>query len=226
MTTPSGHMEVSGPSGRPLEWTMIGRPHYNEVVSGDAWALLGPEDCQTFVMVDGAGHGPMANAAASRAIESISRGIKEDVARPLQRLMRECHVALAGTRGAAVALLRVEPRQGISSFCGVGNIASALLPKKHNSGISLPGTVGYRIPTVRVFDSPFVPGDVWWLWTDGLSSRMATERFHSEPTHVAARRALAEFGRREDDATVMVLRFATRAPISITPMTPVEPSGV
>jgi hypothetical protein len=200
---------MSGPSRSWLEWSVAGRALDGEELSGDAWGTFGPEARTTFAVVDGAGHGGPANRAALRALESIGDAVGKSDGEELGRVMRDCHAALVGTRGAAVAILRLDMEQRKATFCGVGNVALRVHPPRRNCGVSLPGTVGYRLPTVRVFEADLILGDLWWMWTDGLSARTLPDRYRLDPPHLAAQRALQDFGSRADDATVMVIRVAS-----------------
>lgn len=206
-----GAVAVSVP-GQLLDWAAVGRAFAGEELSGDGWGAFGPPECTTFALVDGAGHGPLAHRAATRALEAVQRTASADAREPLQRVMRACHVALSGTRGAAVALLRLDLDRRTASFCGVGNIVLHAAPPRHNCGVSLPGTVGFQLRSVRVFETELRSGDAWWLCTDGISSRMTLGGLWDAPPIVSARRLLEDFGGKDDDATVLAVRLGALGP--------------
>ncbi|APR88086.1 Anti-sigma B factor RsbT / Phosphoserine phosphatase RsbX [Minicystis rosea] len=195
-----------------LEWSVAMRPIDGETLCGDAFRAFGPDERATFAMVDGAGHGPEASHAAEQALTAIEHALGPDGTGALDRVMHACHAALARTRGASVALLQICAPLGRAAFSGVGNIALHVYPPRRHGGISFPGTVGYRLPTVRVFDLELARGDVWLMSTDGLSSHVSIDRYRDDPAAFVARRALADFGRRTDDATAAAIRVLSAGP--------------
>lgn len=219
MTT-TGETSTPGGPARWIDLAVAGRHMQGEQVSGDMFHAFGEPPYVTCAMIDGAGHGPQARQAAERALDTIGRSLTPDPTVSLDRLMRACHVALGGTRGAPVGLLRLHAGLGLAWFCGVGNIALHRLPSRKPGAFSLPGTVGYRLPAVRVFELGLSVGDLWALSTDGLSSRMTLEAFGRDQAAAAAHRMLTAFGRTSDDATVAAIRVLAIGPPPTTPVPP------
>ncbi len=201
--------------GLPTESCEIGgvcRPHQACAVAGDAWRVFEDPTGLTVLVVDGVGHGPEAESAAQRAVEVVTSALAASPATGLDGLLQACHVALQGTRGAAVALLRVHAAQARVEFCGVGNVAIQAAPRRKGLGVSLPGTVGYRMRQPVVFASPLAPGDTFSLTTDGISSGFELDELVGVPAESAARSALSRFGKAHDDATAVVVRFLRPRP--------------
>jgi hypothetical protein len=117
---------------------------------------------------------------------------------------------VAGTRGGAAAVAELDPDAGVVRFCGVGNVAGAVVTDgRKRAMVSAPGVVGVRARSLRTFDYPLEPSSVVVLHSDGLTARWPADRtdglFARSPLVVAAA-LLREAGVRHDDAGVVVAR--------------------
>ncbi|MFG3155763.1 SpoIIE family protein phosphatase [Streptomyces sp. NPDC048219] len=137
--------------------------------SGDAWAWVRTEDRATLMLADGLGHGPEAARASSAAVEAL-RGAAH---LPPSEVLKRLDAALAGTRGAAVAVAQVDTRAGRLRFAGVGNIGARLCAGgTWRPLVSQPGIVGtHRPTTVREEEREWADDRVLILHSDGLPSR-------------------------------------------------------
>jgi anti-sigma regulatory factor (Ser/Thr protein kinase) len=106
-------------------------PYPGEQVCGDAWGIEPDQHGLTVTVADGLGHGPDAHVASAGAIAAVHRR----AGRPPAALMQYAHDALRSTRGAAVAIARIDLVRSVLSFSGTGNIAAAV------SGASRPALV-------------------------------------------------------------------------------------
>jgi anti-sigma regulatory factor (Ser/Thr protein kinase) len=192
---------------RKSEVGVIARPHPDESVIGDHAVHVRSGDTVTIAVADGLGHGVLAREAADRALAEV-------VARPTRRLedlLAGAHAALAGTRGAVMAIARVDGGGGID-HASIGNIGSRIIAPDGRARAlgSVAGTLGIayprRLPVERV---QLAPDELLVLFSDGLASRldlvadpMATRR---HPCAVA-QRLLALFARGTDDALIAVVR--------------------
>jgi hypothetical protein len=107
-----------------------------------------------------------------------------------------------------VAVAELDPAAGVVRFCGVGNVAGAVLTDGRKRGMtSVPGVAGVRARNVRRFEYPLEPTSIVVMHSDGLSGRWALdpELLARSPTVVAAA-LLREAGVRHDDAGVIVAR--------------------
>lgn len=192
--------------GVEIEWAVAHTPIPGETVTGDASVVLETDGGVLAAAVDGLGHGPHAAEAAQAATAAL----KQRPGRALDELMRDCHAALAGSRGAAVTLAAIGREH--MSWLAVGNVAGVLVtrgalgPTRHVP--MLGGIVGAKIPSIRRIDElPVSAGDVVVLATDGVASGFARAIDPFAPAREVADGLLAEFGRGTDDALVLALRF-------------------
>lgn len=181
-------------------------PLPGEPVCGDAWAFDIGDGKPTLLAVDGLGHGPAAGAAAQVAVLAFHERPKEDCS----RLVEEIHIALAPTRGAAVAVARLDPAERAVRFVGIGNIAGAVI-----SGgvvrrmVSHSGTAGHVAPRVREFSYPYDGVTTVVLHSDGLSNKWDLQSYPglavSHPSLIAGV-LFRDFRCERDDASIVVMQ--------------------
>jgi hypothetical protein len=181
-------------------------PYPGESVCGDGWAVGDGKAGRTLLVVDGSGHGPEAAKAAKIAIASFTAYQGDSCVMMVERI----HRSLASTRGAALAVARIDADARIVRFVGVGNITGALI----NNGearrmVSHNGTAGHVAPRIREFTYPFTDDPVVILHSDGLSAKWDLSDYPglaaSHPSLIAG--VLFRDHRRErDDATIAVMR--------------------
>ncbi|MFC8367778.1 SpoIIE family protein phosphatase [Streptomyces sp. NPDC057238] len=137
--------------------------------SGDAWAWVRSGDRLTLMLADGLGHGSEAARASTAAVEELRHWSRLPPAECLPKL----HAALAGTRGAAVAVAQLDTWAGRLRFAGIGNVTARLREgDRWRTLLSRPGIVGVHRPgTVREDEVAWTPESLLILHTDGLPSR-------------------------------------------------------
>jgi hypothetical protein len=178
-----------------------------EPVCGDDWAVAGREGRTLVLLADGLGHGPQAAAAAAAAAGLLDQAPSgEPVA-----LIEAAHAALRGTRGAALAVARLDPRRGELRFAGVGNIAGVVVDARTGRStrlVSQNGTVGHAVRKIQAFDYPWAEDARLILHSDGLSARWDLDGYpgliHRHPGLLAGV-LYRDFRRERDDVTVIVL---------------------
>jgi len=177
-------------------------PYPGERVCGDGWAYAGG----TVLVVDGSGHGEQAARASAVAIDTFLA----DPDRDCVGLVEAIHRALGPTRGAAVAVARVDRKEQVVRFVGIGNIVGAMVAEGQlRHMVSHNGTAGHIAPRIREFVYPFTGEPTLILHSDGMSGRWNLGSF---PGLLAAHPALIagvlfrEYRRERDDCSVVVLR--------------------
>jgi anti-sigma regulatory factor (Ser/Thr protein kinase) len=191
------------------EVAIVGRPCAGEAVIGDDALWLRDEHALLCAVVDGLGHGPLAKSAALEAMASIRRA----PARTPIDLLEASGVALVGTRGAVMSVVRVDETTRELVHAGVGNVTSHLYKAKAvDRFLASPGVLGAPGPRPRVQERrvPVDTRNVLVMFTDGLSSRLdatGDPELLREPPLVIAHRLLLQQGRDHDDALVLVATF-------------------
>ncbi len=183
-------------------WGAVSIAMPGEDVCGDSWSVLANGGVTLFV-ADGLGHGQDAAEASVEAVRLLHRFGGHQV----PTLLDYIHGGLRSTRGAAVSIARFEPKTGRVVFAGVGNVAGALATDGTlRRMVSMPGTAGHVARKIQAFDYPFDHGLIV-LASDGVSTGWSLAKYPNiqtvHPTLIAAI-LYRDFGRRRDDATVLV----------------------
>ncbi|HEX3723079.1 MAG TPA: SpoIIE family protein phosphatase [Nitrolancea sp.] len=186
--------------------TIVGasRPHPNETSNGDGWVVHRLGDIYRLTVIDGLGHGPAAAAATGAALARLETAVTVDPA----EVLRVCHDALSGTRGAVMLVACINPSVGQLRFAGVGNVEARLRQNgDENRLVSYRGIVGVILPTIRTFEFELSPDWLLVVHTDGIASRfdLAAELDGEIVSADWAQRFLERWARLTDDATVVAV---------------------
>jgi negative regulator of sigma-B (phosphoserine phosphatase) len=189
-----------------MEFGIVHRPKSGRDISGDAYLIREGEKTTLVCLADGLGSGEAAAEAAQAAI----RCVEASSTLPLSDIMVKCHQALIGTRGAVMALLRLNFAESTITFVGVGNIGIHVRSSAPIKPISKNGIVGYRLPRLQEFTYPYTLDNLFVLYTDGISSRfvLSDDLWTKEVQDVQtlADEIAQSFGKENDDVTVLVAR--------------------
>jgi len=183
-------------------------PIAGETECGDAWVVEQRDATVLVAVVDGLGHGHEAAVASTQALRVV--GERAD-ASPAD-IVQAAHGPLRATRGAAIAVAKIDRRSSEVQFAGIGNIAGSILgPTSTHSMASHSGIVGHQMRTVRQFAYTWPPRGYMVLHSDGLSARWRADAYPGlighDPAIVAAV-LHRDFARTRDDATVLVIHDA------------------
>ncbi|UGQ47293.1 ATP-binding SpoIIE family protein phosphatase [Massilia endophytica] len=181
-------------------------PMHGETVAGDSWALaLGATEA-TVLVADGLGHG----MHAAQASELAAAVTMQEPRLPAATLIQDAHGALRATRGAAVAVARIDMLHETLSFAGIGNIATYIFDgSDRRQLVSHNGIVGSNMRKVQEFSAAWNADTMLVLHSDGLASRWDLGDYpgllHCHPALVAGV-LFRDGSRHRDDVTVLVLR--------------------
>ena len=181
------------------------RPIRGEQVCGDGWASIHEDGRIALIVADGLGHGPHAAQASEAVIAEFAR----DPWRAPGEVLAAAHRRAAGTRGAAVSVLRIDLATRRLRFAGIGNVAARVVGMDTTSGlVPQPGIVGQQMRTVREVEATVGPGCLVVVHSDGLTAKWDLSRIDGatrQAPDVIAGLLLREASR-PDDATVVVAR--------------------
>jgi hypothetical protein len=179
------------------------RPAHGETLCGDAFAIVPCGPTTLLALADGLGHGP----EAARAARSFCSHAEGAAGAPLAEIFASADRAVAGTRGVAAALLRLEPPCHFE-FAGVGNVVARVLGRAQGQPLSVAGTVGRRTARrARCERFPVQPGDLLVVHTDGIAGHWDLDARHAPAPARLAREILDAHGRSHDDATCLVVSW-------------------
>ncbi len=158
--------------------------------------------------LDGIGHGEEACQAAEVAAKLLAAHAEDNVI----ALLKRCHEALRGTRGAVISLASFNGSQAVMTWSGVGNVEGLLLRADHGSPqkeslLLRAGVLGHQLPSLHAAILPLAPGDMLVFTTDGIRQGFNfAPRMKNTPQKIADQ-ILSEESKGNDDALVLVARF-------------------
>jgi anti-sigma regulatory factor (Ser/Thr protein kinase) len=176
---------------------IIGEDHI-----GDGWSVKRSDTAFAIMVADGLGHGVEAERPSRLAVEVFLDSALDAPSRVIER----AHDVLRGTRGAAVAVARVEGTE--VRFAGVGNVAGSVVADavtRHM--VSHPGIVGHQMSRVQEFTYPWSDRSLLVMASDGIRTQWRLDDYpginRRHPSLIAAT-VWRDFSRGRDDATVVV----------------------
>ncbi len=181
-------------------------PIEGEEICGDNWAIAGYQRTLTLMVADGLGHGPDAAIAANAAVALVAPLADQTPAVIVQR----AHGALQGTRGAAVAVGKIDPDNARLVFAGVGNISVCVFYTNNSRHLlSHNGIVGSNLRKLQEFSEAWESDALLIAHSDGINTRWNIDAYpelrHCHPGLIAAV-IYRDFSRERDDATIVVIR--------------------
>ncbi len=203
----SNGKELSRSPGLRIGGVNVCKP--GQEVCGDSWGAEQTERDSTFLVADGLGHGPEAKTASQEAVRMLHASPDLQPA----ELVERAHQALRSSRGAALAVARIDRVKGLVTYAGVGNISgqiySGARPGPHL--VSVNGTAGHQTQRIREFSYPWPSDGMLVLHSDGLSTHTSLDAHPGLALHdpsLIAGVLYRDFARGNDDATVVVARAA------------------
>jgi len=200
-------------NGNRLRWGVVSIPAPHEVACGDAWTVRVDDSRCAILVADGLGHGPLAEAASKQAVEVFN---SNPFAEP-QVVVQAIHVALSGSRGAAISVAHIDREKRVLRYAGLGNISASLLSDREGSGRGLfshNGTAGVQVRKVQQFEYPCGENGksgTLIMHSDGLLSRWDLQLYpmlaQRHPSLIAAV-LYRDYNRNRDDVTVLVAQPA------------------
>ena len=201
------HDARGGPPKR-REIGIYGRPHRDEVRSGDHAGAWRDEDRLLLAVCDGLGHGDPARSAAGEAMRTVAahRGSSP------MAILDAAHAALGPTRGAVMAVLALRQGETSLDLASVGNVTAELVQPRASrrfAGSSFVLGSPQRTWRAQAAQVAVAPEETVVLFTDGIASRASIEDdlmlLRDHPV-VIAHQLVERFGREDDDVLVLVAR--------------------
>lgn len=188
-----------------ITWGAVCRAKQGQSISGDVYVVQEYAEGQALIsIIDGLGGGIEAERAARLAAQLLEQ--YPDL--PLQELIRRSHTALHSTRGAVIGILRLEQASSHATYVGIGNIGVQVYSRQSIKPISKNGILGFRMPSLLELRYVYDPGDIFVLYSDGVSSSFAQDNkidIKQSPQRMAEQ-ILVTYGKYTDDATVVAVK--------------------
>src|SRR5262245_15378257 len=191
-----------------VTWGIASVPLKPESPCGDLCVVWSPTDGALIAVLDGAGHGSEAAAAARLAAGVMDPYTHES---PVALVLR-CHERLRGTRGVAMTLAALNLLDRTMTWIGIGNVEAVLYRATEDRDaervLLRSGVVGYRLPArLKAEVVPLKDQDTLIIATDGLRPEFAEDLVLDGEPNVLASRLLTQYGNHRDDALVVVVKY-------------------
>jgi len=190
----------------PLDFGVASRPHPLCEINGDTFVVKRWAENVLVGVIDGLGHGPLAHRAAQSARHYVETHFNQ----PLADIFRGTNRACRGTRGVVMALACFDWAKGEVSFASIGNIEARVFGNESFSPKIRRGIVGINAPAAIVTTYPWSSAThVLVMHSDGLDHHWRKEDFATalnKPADAVARKLLNTLGKKDDDATVLVVK--------------------
>jgi len=177
--------------------------------SGDRHVVCCGGEGILIAAIDGIGHGEEAANAAEAALAILKASPEE----PVISLLERCHEGLRSTRGVVLSLASIDPKHGLMTWLGVGNVQGVLMRAGAQKGsvgevlLLRGGVVGSQLPALQAAVLPIRKGDTLVFVTDGIRGEFVEGLSALESPQRAADKILKRHGRGDDDALVLVVRL-------------------
>ncbi len=201
---------ASRPEVRRREVAILGRPCRGEGVSGDDAVFLRSQDALCLGVADGLGHGPLAREAAQAAVVALRA---ERASVDPAAVLATAHDAVCGTRGAVMAVARIDEVRGEVEHASIGNVVTRVeghgRSRSFTGSASVLGTPAAARRRAPVEHAVVEPEDAIVMFSDGLSGRLQLGDRPDLKVAAAvtiAQWLMATFARDSDDALVLVAK--------------------
>jgi len=177
--------------------------------SGDVGVVVEFTNGALAAVIDGLGHGEEARAAAVAAERILVESPSGDVS----ELVRRCHEALRGTRGAVMSVASFNAPNQTMTWVGVGNVEGLLVRMNGpDEAIAMRGgTLGYMLPPLNPRTLHVKHGDTLVLASDGIRHGFKHEVLQLRTPGEIVAEVMAHFAKTSDDACVVVARYVGEA---------------
>jgi anti-sigma regulatory factor (Ser/Thr protein kinase) len=191
----------------PFAIGVASRPHPLMPVNGDSFVVKQRGQKALVAVIDGLGHGQYAH----RAAETARQYVETHFDAPLPSIFIGVSRACVATRGVVMAVALFDGVRETFSFASLGNIEARVFNSSDQAKLLITrGILGHtnKMPTVSEY--PWDPHSVFVMHSDGLLSRWHWDdfKFVNELPSRIAQRLLLSLARKEDDATVVVVKRA------------------
>ncbi|MEM4997487.1 phosphoserine phosphatase [Priestia aryabhattai] len=154
------------PNTKSIQTHIYQEPKQGNVCCGDSYYVKETDDYFLCAVADGLGSGEQARAA-SVAVTDVAKGHHHlDV----DEIISKCNKATRHTRGAAVAILKIDKKHNEFHYTNVGNIRFYLYSPEGKLTYPLPiqGFLSGKIQKFRTQTFPYDSGSKFLIHTDGL----------------------------------------------------------
>ncbi len=190
-----------------LSFGVATRARRNETHNGDAFVIRRWTGGALVGVIDGLGHGE----EAERAAHTARAYLEDHFDQPVARLFEAIALACRRTRGVVMALARFDLDAHLVDIGSVGNVEVRFRGTPSRNIVVRRGILGVNAPKAVVTAHEWADDAMLVLHSDGLHTHWTAEdlaRVAWAAPSDAAHALLEQYGKEDDDATVVVVRGA------------------
>jgi negative regulator of sigma-B (phosphoserine phosphatase) len=133
---------------------------------GDSFYTTETDDYLVCAVADGLGSGELAKKASGKAADIIDQNHHESV----EHLMHLCNEGLKQTRGAVMAIVKIDYKNKTASYSGVGNIRFMISTERQKAVHPLPkaGFLVGKPERFKIQEFTFEKELLFMLYSDGM----------------------------------------------------------
>jgi anti-sigma regulatory factor (Ser/Thr protein kinase)/serine/threonine protein phosphatase PrpC len=162
------------------------RPALHQSKSGDAIFLANHGHLAFRILLDGAGHGPLAHMLSQKASHAIQKNLEQEysdlqnqfdhdskisrneIQALMMTVMTKVHEQIRGSRGVAMGMAVFDGRERELYFLGIGNTRMMQLKLKGWEGLSRDGQLGVNFKNPKISHYQLSAGDIFIQCSDGI----------------------------------------------------------
>ena len=191
-----------------IQWGVAHAALAGELKCGDSHLVKLFPGGALVAVLDGIGHGEEACRAAEAAAGILAAHPQADIL----LLLRRCHEALRGTRGAVMSVASFNFSERAMAWSGVGNVEGLLVRSEpanppRETLMLRAGTLGHQLPPLQSVMLSLSPGDTLIFTTDGIRHSFNVGTQYKQTPQQIADHILAEDSKGTDDSLVLVTRY-------------------
>ncbi|WP_170178520.1 SpoIIE family protein phosphatase [Flammeovirga pectinis] len=179
------------------------RPIAGEKRNGDVIYILKDSRYTFFAVIDGIGHGDVANAISEEIKSFLINNHNADI----QYVIQKTHEYMLGTEGAVIGIGCLI---GDSfSFGSLGNINCKIVNTKNIDMLSTDGLLGVRGRTSKVTSKKLEDNDIIFMYSDGINGNFNSSEFnnyHLFSSEILAKKIVKQSGSLFDDASMITVK--------------------
>lgn len=191
-----------------IQWGVAHAALAGELKCGDSHLVKLFPGGALVAVLDGIGHGEEACRAAEAAAGILAAHPQADIL----SLLRRCHEALRGTRGAVMSVASFNFSERAMAWSGVGNVEGLLVRSEpanppRETLLLRAGVLGHQLPPLQLVMLSLSPGDTLIFTTDGIRHSFNVGTKYKQTPQQIADHILAEDSKGTDDSLVLVTRY-------------------
>ena len=173
--------------------------------SGDTGVIRHEGKLFAVTLIDVLGHG---NEAANLA-DDIKQALYENEILPPLAVIEYLHKQFRGSRGMVASSALLQTDTGMLEYSGVGNIVARTFGPRAHQFVNRDGVVGYRMVSPVAHTRQLAEGDIFAMYSDGITSRFSNQDIFSclnLPAEKIADHLMNTYSKGSDDSSCMVVK--------------------